>query len=192
VIRNTNETNIEAYIDLDGGGNNINISTGIGFLDHMIHALGKHGRMDINIKCKGDIYIDDHHSAEDCAIALGEAFDKALGARKGINRYGSAHAPLDESLSLAVVDISSRPYATIHLNLQREKVGDLSCEMVSHVLRSFAQAARITIHVNVLTGENDHHKIESAFKALALAIRQAISIDMNRLNDVPSTKGVLA
>ncbi|PRP86567.1 hypothetical protein PROFUN_05205 [Planoprotostelium fungivorum] len=188
IERKTYETEIRVSIDLDGDGTQIKISTGIGFLDHMFHALAKHGRFDLQLSCKGDTFIDDHHSAEDCAIALGEAFDKALGQRKGINRYGSSHAPLDEALSLAVVDISSRPYATINLHLQREKVGDLSCEMVSHVFKSFATAARITLHVNVLNGENDHHRIESAFKALALALRQAITVDPTRLDQVPSTK----
>jgi len=192
VERLTSETEIRAEIDLDGTGSKIQVSTGIGFLDHMFHALAKHGRFDLTLHCKGDLHIDDHHSAEDCALALGEAFDKALGARKGINRYGSAHAPLDEALSLAVVDISSRPFATLELNLQREKVGELSCEMVPHVLRSFAMAARITLHLQVVRGENDHHRIESAFKALALALRQAITVDTQRLDVVPSTKGVLA
>jgi len=192
VERKTYETEIRAEVDLDGDGSVINISTGIGFLDHMFHALAKHGRFNLQLTCKGDLYIDDHHSAEDCALALGEAFDKALGERKGINRYGSAHAPLDEALSLAVVDISSRPYATISLGLKREKIGHLSCEMITHVLQSFATSSRITLHVNTLCGDNDHHRAESAFKALALALRQAITVDYSRKNQVPSTKGVLA
>ena len=145
--------------------------------------------MNIYLKCQGDLYIDDHHSAEDCALALGEAFDKALGARKGIHRWGSAHCPLDEALCRAVVDISSRPWYEGELMLTREKVGDLSCEMVDHFLSSFAMAGRICLHVDVLRGKNDHHKIEAAFKALAVALREAVAMDATA--GVPSTKGVL-
>uniref|UniRef100_A0A6B2LJ70 Imidazoleglycerol-phosphate dehydratase n=1 Tax=Arcella intermedia TaxID=1963864 RepID=A0A6B2LJ70_9EUKA len=176
---------------MDGKGDKIHISTGIGFLDHMFHALAKHGQFDLSLECKGDLHIDDHHTAEDCAIALGSAFDIALGDRKGINRYGSALAPLDEALSQAVVDISSRPYSVVDLGLTREKVGDLSTEMIPHVIASFATSSRLTIHVKTLYGSNDHHKSESAFKALALALKEAIRIDPERLSIVPSTKGVL-
>ncbi|CAM9148258.1 unnamed protein product [Chrysoparadoxa australica] len=188
VSRRTKETSIDVTVDLDGTGK-ADISTGIGFLDHMFHALAKHGRLDITLHCKGDLHIDDHHSAEDCALALGEAVDQALGPRSGITRFGNALCPLDEALSRAVVDISSRPHAEIHLDLKREMVGTISTEMLQHVLESFAQTARLTLHVDVLRGSNDHHKSESAFKATALALRKAVSLDATA--GVPSTKGVL-
>lgn len=153
----------------------------------MLHALAKHGGMSLQLACKGDLWIDDHHSAEDCALALGEAFKKALGPVKGINRYGTGHAPLDEALSRAVLDISSRPYCVAELGLKREKIGDLSCEMIPHIFHSFAMAAGVTLHVDCLRGDNDHHRSESAFKALALAIKQAVARTGG--DDVPSTKG---
>ncbi len=189
VSRVTKETSISVELDLDGDGNAVDVESGIGFLDHMLTALGKHARFDLKLRCKGDLHIDDHHTAEDCALALGEAFDRALGERKGIVRFGSALCPLDEALSRSVVDISSRPHAEIHLNLTREKVGQLSCEMIPHVLESFATAARLTLHVDVLRGFNDHHKAESAFKATAVALRLAVTRDDSAF--VPSTKGVL-
>jgi|EP00624_Nannochloropsis_granulata_P003961 imidazoleglycerol-phosphate dehydratase len=189
VKRVTKETSISVEIDLDGDGNKVDISTGIGFLDHMLTALGKHARFDLTLKCKGDVHIDDHHTAEDCALALGDAFDQALGARRGIVRFGSALCPLDEALSRSVVDISSRPHAVVELGLTREKVGGLSCEMIPHVFESFATAARLTLHVDVLRGFNDHHKAESAFKATAVALRLAVTRDNSAF--VPSTKGVL-
>ncbi|UZJ51267.1 hypothetical protein CBS101457_000587 [Exobasidium rhododendri] len=193
VERNTNETKIKASLALDvhptAAPQVINVQTGIGFLDHMLHALAKHGGMSLTIACDGDLWIDDHHTAEDCALALGEAFKAALGPVKGIKRYGTGHAPLDEALSRAVIDISSRPYCVAELGLKREKIGDLSCEMIPHVFHSFAMAAGVTLHVDCLRGENDHHRAESAFKALALAIKEAVS--RTGLDDVPSTKGVL-
>lgn len=155
----------------------------------MYHALAKHSHWSLTLTCNGDLHIDDHHSAEDTAIALGMAFKEALGPVKGIRRFGTGFAPLDEALSRAVVDISGRPHASIDLGLKREKIGDLSCEMIPHVLQSFATAAYITLHVDTLKGENDHHRSESAFKALALAIRQAT--ERTGDNDIPSTKGVL-
>jgi imidazoleglycerol-phosphate dehydratase len=188
ISRATKETSIMVFVDLDGTGAS-NVNTGIGFLDHMIDQLAKHGSFNIEVECKGDLHIDDHHTAEDCGIALGEAFDKALGARRGIARFGSALCPLDEALSRAVVDISSRPHAVVNLALDREMIGDLSCEMVGHVLESFATAARITLHVHNLHGENNHHKVESAFKALARALKTAITLDGSK--GVPSTKGML-
>mmetsp|Transcript_20859 Transcript_20859/g.49628 ORF Transcript_20859/g.49628 Transcript_20859/m.49628 type:complete len:202 (+) Transcript_20859:1-606(+) len=189
VERKTNETEIKVEVNLDGLGKN-NINTGIGFLDHMLCAMSKHGRIDINMTCKGDLHIDDHHTAEDCGLALGAAFDKALGNRKDIKRWGTAYCPLDEALSRAVVDISSRGSAHIDLGLKREKIGDLSCEMIPHVMESFATEARITLHVDTLKGKNDHHRAESGFKALGVALRQAISSDPNA--GIPSTKGVLS
>lgn len=191
VSRKTKETTISVSIDLDGTGKS-EISTGLGFLDHMFTALSKHSMIDIKLTCKGDLEVDDHHTAEDCALALGQAIDDALGPSKtGIQRYGSAYAPLDEALSRAVVDISGRPNATVDLKFVREKVGSISTEMLTHVFQSLAMSAKLTLHVHVIEGTNDHHKSESAFKALALALRQAIFIDPRRANDVPSTKGSL-
>ncbi|CAK7891270.1 hypothetical protein CAAN1_01S02762 [[Candida] anglica] len=212
VKRDTNETKIQIVISLDGGhiaveksifpdkkedehasqatqSQRIDVNTGIGFLDHMLHALAKHSGWSLIVECIGDLHIDDHHTAEDVGIALGVAFHQALGAVKGVKRFGSGFAPLDEALSRAVVDLSNRPYAVVELGLVREKIGDLSCEMIPHVIESFAQGAKITVHVDCLRGTNDHHKSESAFKALAVAIKEAIS--SNGTNDVPSTKGVL-
>ena len=192
VSRVTKETSIEVVLDLDGTGKS-DVDSGIGFLDHMLCALAKHGRLDLTLKCKGDLEIDDHHSSEDCALALGEALDAALaagGGRVGIRRYGSALCPLDEALARAVIDISSRPHAEVHMDLRREMVGAISTEMLTHVLQSFATAARITMHVDVLRGQNDHHKAEASFKAVAVALRTALSADANA--GVPSTKGVLA
>ncbi|KAK7049255.1 imidazoleglycerol-phosphate dehydratase [Paramarasmius palmivorus] len=194
VSRTTSETSIEVSINLDCAPGNgvtqtIDVSTGIGFLDHMYTALAKHGGMSLTMKCKGDLWIDDHHTAEDSAIALGTAFKQALGEVRGIRRYGTGFAPLDEALSRAVIDICSRPYCVTDLGLRREKIGDLSTEMIPHIFYSFAIASGCTLHVDVLRGENDHHRAESAFKALALAIRQAI--ERTGSNDVPSTKGVL-
>ncbi|KAF8580904.1 IGPD-domain-containing protein [Ramaria rubella] len=194
ISRKTNETDIEVIIDLDcapgtGRVQTIEISTGIGFLDHMYHALAKHGGLSLTMKCNGDLWIDDHHTAEDSALALGSAFKDALGEVRGIRRYGTGYAPLDEALSRAVIDISSRPYCVTDLGLKREKIGELSTEMIPHVIHSFAMAAGVTLHVDVLRGDNDHHRAESAFKALALAIRQAI--EKTGGSDVPSTKGIL-
>lgn len=194
ISRKTNETEIEVYIDLDSQPGSasqqvINISTGIGFLDHMYHALAKHGGMSLTLLAKGDLHIDDHHTAEDTAIALGTAFKQALGEVRGIRRYGTGFAPLDEALSRAVIDICSRPYCVTDLGIKREKIGDLSTEMLPHIFYSFAMASGCTLHIDVLRGQNDHHRAESAFKALALAIRQAT--ERTGGNDVPSTKGVL-
>mmetsp|Transcript_13078 Transcript_13078/g.12679 ORF Transcript_13078/g.12679 Transcript_13078/m.12679 type:complete len:452 (+) Transcript_13078:128-1483(+) len=189
VIRETKETFLRCKVKLDGEGKS-NISTGLGFLDHMFSQLAKHGRFDIDLECKGDLHIDDHHTAEDSALALGEAFDRALGPREGIRRFGNAYCPLDEALSRVVVDISSRPTAIVNLNLTREMIGTISSEMLKHVLESFAATARITLHVHNIHGENNHHKVESSFKALGVAMRQAVSRDDTA--GVPSTKGVLA
>jgi imidazoleglycerol-phosphate dehydratase len=142
------------------------------------------------LRCKGDLHIDDHHTAEDCALALGEAFDRACGARAGIVRFGNAYCPLDEALSRVVVDISSRPHAVVDLKFTRDMIGSLSTEMIKHALESFATSARITLHVHNVHGENNHHKAESAFKALGVALRQAVSRDSTA--GVPSTKGMLA
>ncbi len=186
--RKTRETTIAVNLSIDGKGST-EIQTGIGFLDHLLDALARHARFDLTLRCSGDLHVDDHHTAEDCALALGAALDRALGDRGGINRFGSAMAPLDEALARAVVDLSGRPYADVNLGLSRKAIGGLSCENVSHVLSSLATAARLTLHVDLLKGGNDHHRAEAAFKATALALRQAVAA--SGFDDVPSTKGTL-
>ncbi|KAI1466400.1 IGPD-domain-containing protein [Daldinia caldariorum] len=214
--RDTNETKIQLALNLDGGdfpehtdprlltsvteghatqsskSQIISVNTGIGFLDHMLHALAKHAGWSLALACKGDLHIDDHHTAEDVCIALGYAFANALGSASGLARFGSAYAPLDEALSRAVVDLSNRPYSVVELGLRREKIGDLSTEMIPHCLQSFAQGARVTLHVDCLRGQNDHHRAESAFKALAVAIKQATARIPGKEGEVPSTKGTLS
>jgi len=188
VHRTTRETDIELTLDLDGSGE-ADVATGIGFLDHMLGALAKHARFDLHLRCKGDLHIDDHHTSEDCALALGAALSEALGERRGIYRFGHAYAPLDEALARAVVDLSGRPWPEVSLGLRRERIGQIACESLGHVLRSLAIAARASLHVDVLKGENDHHRAEAAFKACALALRQAVARDGTA--DIPSTKGSL-
>jgi len=188
IERETAETRIRLELCLDGTGR-AEVSTGIGFLDHMLTALARHSRVDLKLGCEGDLEVDDHHSAEDCALTLGAALDRALGDREGIARFGWAYAPLDEALARAVVDLSGRPHAEVELGLTKVRLGTLSAENAGHVIRSLAMAGRATIHVEVLRGENDHHKAEAAFKALALALRQAVARDGSA--GVPSTKGVL-
>ncbi|KAI9812091.1 MAG: imidazoleglycerol-phosphate dehydratase [Phylliscum demangeonii] len=222
--RVTNETRVAVALSLDGGplpaheveedakkehrshaaqssgSQTISIDTGIGFLDHMLHALAKHAGWSLAIQSRGDLYIDDHHTTEDTFLALGTCFRQALTASSsstpsssaaGLARFGSAYAPLDEALSRAVVDLSNRPFAVVELGLRREKIGDLSAEMLPHGLLSFAQTAGLTLHVDCLRGANDHHRAESAFKALAVALRIATARVPGREHDVPSTKGVL-
>lgn len=187
--RSTRETQIELSINLDGSGAG-SVDTGLGFLDHMLTALATHARFDLDLKCVGDLDVDDHHTVEDCAIVIGEGCDRALGDKRGIRRFASAYAPLDEALARVVVDISGRPGACVDLSLRRDAIGAVACENISHFFTSFAMAARLTLHVDVLRGENDHHKAEAAFKAMALALREAVVLD--GLQDrVPSTKGVL-
>ncbi|MCL4221820.1 MAG: imidazoleglycerol-phosphate dehydratase HisB [Phycisphaerales bacterium] len=189
VERTTAETRVRVSVNLDGTGV-CRVSTGLGFLDHMLDALCRHGRLDVELTCQGDVQVDDHHTVEDCALALGSAIDRALGERRGIGRFGSAHAPLDEALARAVIDLSGRPGTWIDLQLRRAMIGQVATENLSHFFTSLAVGMRATLHVDVLRGENDHHKAEAAFKASALALRQAVSIDA-RASDVPSTKGVL-
>jgi imidazoleglycerol-phosphate dehydratase len=188
VGRKTGETEITVALDLDGEGRG-EIETGIGFLDHMLTSLAKHARFDLRLTCQGDLEIDDHHTVEDCALALGQALDQALGERRGITRFGSAFAPLDEALARAVVDLSGRPCAVIELGLAREMLGELACENVAHFFASLATTGRLALHLDVLRGANDHHRAEAAFKATALALRQAVRADGS--DQVPSTKGVL-
>lgn len=189
VERRTRETFIEVSVDLDGDGD-ADVATGLGFLDHMITALARHARIDLTLRCEGDLHIDDHHTAEDCALALGEALRRAMGERRGIKRFGYAYAPLDEALCRAVVDLSGRPWAEIQLDFVRDNLGDVATENLVHFLESLAIATRMNLHVDVLRGRNDHHKAEAAFKSTALALRQALSLDAH--DEVPSTKGVLA
>ncbi len=188
VERRTAETAVTVDLDLDGKGR-AQVRTGIGFLDHLLTALARHARFDLTLRCDGDLPVDDHHTAEDAALALGQALDQALGERRGIARFGWALAPLDEALARVAVDLSGRPFADVHLGLTRDALGALSAENVPHVLRSFATAARLTLHVDVLKGENDHHRAEAAFKAAALALRQAVAA--SGFDDVPSTKEAL-
>lgn len=188
VERLTRETSVRVGLDLDGTGA-ASIGTGIGFLDHLLESLARHARLDLTLSCEGDLQVDDHHTAEDCALAVGEALDRALGERRGVNRFGWAYAPLDDALARAVADLSGRPFAAVDLGLRREAIGGLACENVAHLLRSLAVAARLTLHVDVLRGENDHHRAEAAVKAVALALRQAVA--PSGFNDVPSTKGTL-
>jgi imidazoleglycerol phosphate dehydratase HisB len=188
VVRKTSETDVTLALTLDGGGH-AEIATGVGFLDHMLTSLARPAQLDLTLKCEGDLEIDDHHTVEDCALALGQALDRALGERRGIARFGWAYAPLDEALARAVVDLSGRPCAVIELGLAREMLGDVACENLAHFLASLATSARMALHVDVLRGSNDHHRAEAAFKALALALRQAVATDGS--NRVPSTKGVL-
>lgn len=188
--RTTRETDIRVQVRLDGSGT-ASIGTGLGFFDHMLTALATHARIDLDLACTGDLHVDDHHTIEDCALALGQAFDAALGERRGINRFGSAYAPLDESLCRVVVDLSGRPSSVVSLGFTREMLGDVATENLSHFFSSFAVGARCTLHVDCLRGENDHHRAEAAFKALALALRHAVANDA--ANDrVPSTKGTLS
>ena len=188
IERKTNETEIRVTLELDGAGSS-DVQTDIGFLDHLLDALARHGRFDLELRCEGDLQVDDHHTAEDCGLALGAVIREALGDRVGIERFGSAHAPLDEALARAVVDISGRPFAAIDLGLTRERLGELSCENIPHVLSSLATAAGLTLHVDVLRGDNDHHRAEAAFKAVALALRAAVRPSV--FDDVPSTKGTI-
>ena len=186
--RTTNETSIVVRLALDGSGQAA-VSTGLGFLDHMLHAFARHARLDLELRCKGDLEVDDHHSVEDCALALGTAIDRALGDRAGIARFGHAYGPLDEALARCVLDLSGRPFASIELGLQRDAIGALACENLEHFFASLATAARATLHLDVLKGRNDHHRAEAAFKSLALAFRQ--SITLTGATEIPSTKGVL-
>ena len=188
VTRSTRETAVSATLLLDGTGK-ADVNTGIGFLDHLLETLARHARFDLTLSCRGDVAVDDHHSAEDSALALGGALDRALGERCGVTRFGWAYAPLDEALARAVVDLSGRPFADVALDLEREAIGGLACENIPHLFRSLAAAARLTLHVDVLKGENDHHRAEAAVKALALALRQAVA--PSGFDDVPSTKGTL-
>lgn len=187
INRETTEVTITGYVDLDGTGT-CEVKTGLGFLDHMLETLAKHGRFDLALTATGDTEVDDHHTVEDCAIVLGRALNEALGDRIGIARFGYGYAPLDESLSRAVVDLSGRPWPEVSIDFTGPTIGQVATENIIHFLRSFAIEGRMALHVDLLRGENDHHKAESAFKALAIALRAAVAADGG---GVPSTKGTL-
>jgi len=190
VERNTNETRISASVDLDGTGA-YDIATGIGFLDHMLEQLSRHSLIDITLKAEGDLHIDSHHTTEDSGIALGQAVAKALGERKGIRRFGSALSPMDETLTRVSLDASNRPYLVWKVDLRRDKLGEMDNELFKEWFQAFAQHAGLTLHVENLYGENTHHIVESCYKGLARALRQAIEIDPRKAGAVPSTKGSL-
>ena len=191
VERKTNETNISAKVNLDGSGN-FEISSGIGFLDHMLEQFSRHSLIDLKVKAAGDLHIDFHHTTEDTGIVIGEAVNAALGDRAGITRYGSALVPLDEALTRVVVDCSNRPYLIWKVGFSRNKLGEMDTELFKEWFQAFSQAAGLTVHVENLYGENNHHIIESAYKGLARALRQAVSLDERSAGVIPSTKGVLS
>jgi imidazoleglycerol-phosphate dehydratase len=190
ISRATRETDIEAAVDLDGSGRSA-IATGIGFLDHMLDLLARHSRLDISVKAKGDLHIDQHHTTEDVGIALGQAVKQALGAMKGITRYADVHVPMDEALTRVALDISGRPFLVFRAQFIRDKVGAFDTELVQEWFQAFAINAGITLHVETLYGTNDHHIAESCFKGLARALRAAVAIDPRAGDEVPSTKGQL-
>ena len=190
VERNTNETRITASVDLDGTGA-YEIATGIGFLDHMLEQLSRHSLIDITLKAEGDLHIDCHHTTEDSGIALGQAVAKALGERTGIRRFGSALSPMDETLTRVSLDASNRPYLVWKVELKRDKLGEMDNELFKEWFQAFAQHAGLTLHIENLYGENSHHIVESCYKGLARALRQAIEIDPRKADAVPSTKGSL-
>ena len=190
IERNTKETQIRVVVNLDGSGS-YTVSTGVGFLDHMLEQLSRHSLIDLEVKAEGDLHIDAHHTTEDVGIAIGQAISQALGDRKGITRYGSALIPMDETLTRVALDLSNRPYLVWRVELSRPKLGDMDTELFKEWFQAFAQAAGVTLHVETLYGENNHHIVESCFKALARALREAIEIDPRKADAVPSTKGVL-
>jgi len=190
VNRKTKETSIEAEINLDGTGI-YKIDTGIGFLNHMLEQLSKHSLVDINLKAKGDLHIDLHHTTEDSGIVIGEAIAKALGDKKGIKRYAHAYIPMDETLSRVSLDISNRPYLIWNVKLKVEKLGEMDTELFKEWFQAFSQSAGITLHVENIYGDNSHHIIESCFKGLARALRLALEKDSRAGDSLPSTKGIL-
>ncbi|MBX9859509.1 MAG: imidazoleglycerol-phosphate dehydratase HisB [Sphingomonas sp.] len=190
ISRTTKETSIDVTVDLDGTGQYA-VSTGIGFLDHMLEQLSRHSMIDIDLKAVGDLHIDQHHTTEDSALAIGEAVAKALGDKAGIRRYGDALSPMDETLTRVALDISGRPYLVWKSSFSTTRLGEMDTELFEHWFHSFAQTAGLTLHVETLYGHNNHHIIESAFKGLARALRTAVEIDPRKPGAIPSTKGVL-
>ena len=190
IIRKTAETDISLKLNLDGRGES-KISTGCGFLDHMLTLFAKHGRFDLDVSCKGDTWVDDHHTVEDIGIALGQAFKLALGDKRGIVRYGSTILPMDESLILTAVDLSGRGYLGFDLEIPRSKVGTFDTELVEEFFLGFIRNAEATLHIRSLAGTNSHHIIEGAFKSVARSLKTAVAIDPVFADEIPSTKGVL-
>ncbi|NVO14359.1 MAG: imidazoleglycerol-phosphate dehydratase HisB [Rhodoplanes sp.] len=190
LTRTTKETDIEVALDLDGTGTS-SIDTGIGFLDHMLDLLARHSRIDLSVSAKGDLHIDQHHTAEDVGITLGQAVRKALGDMKGITRYADAHVPMDEALTRVAIDISGRPFLVFRTAFRHDKIGAFDTELVREWFQAFAVNAGVTLHVETLYGDNDHHISESCFKGLARVLRTAIAIDPRAKGEVPSTKGTL-
>jgi len=189
IKRATRETDIHLKLDLDGEGKSA-VSTGVPFLDHMLELFARHGLFDLEVTCKGDLQIDDHHSVEDTAICLGQAFAAALGDKKGITRYGAAYTPMDETLARAVVDLSGRSYLVYKVRNTRDRIGTFSVELAEHFWRSFAEHCKLNLHIEVFYGRNQHHIIEAVFKSAARALSQATRVD-GRIQGVMSTKGSL-
>ena len=190
INRKTNETDIRLRLDLDGTGKS-EINSSVGFLDHMLTLFSRHGRFDLTLVCDGDTYVDDHHSVEDIGIALGQAFEQALGDKRGIVRYGSFILPMDETLILSAVDISGRSYLNFDLHIPTQKVGTFDTELCEEFFLGFVRNANLTLHLKQLEGKNSHHIIEGAFKCFGRTMKQAVAIDQNYKNEIPSTKGVL-
>jgi imidazoleglycerol-phosphate dehydratase len=191
VARKTKETALEVRVDLDGTGH-ANISTGIGFFDHMLEQVARHSLIDIDIAAQGDLHIDQHHTVEDTGIALGQAIRQALGDARGIIRFGDALQPMDETLTRVAIDLSGRPYLVFKTNFSRQKIGEFDTELVREFFQALTTNAGMNLHVETLYGENNHHIAESAFKGLARALRSAVAIDPRRAHEIPSTKGSLA
>jgi imidazoleglycerol-phosphate dehydratase len=191
IERSTKETKIKASVDLDGSGA-YEITTGIGFLDHMLEQLARHSLVDITLKAKGDLHIDFHHTTEDCGIVLGQALAKALGDKQGIVRYASVHLPMDETLTRVAIDISGRPYFVWQVRFTTAKLGEMDTELFREFFQAFAQHAGLALHVETLYGDNNHHIAESCFKGLARVLREAVAIDPRQVGRVPSTKGTLS
>ena len=190
IVRNTAETKIKLTLNLDGAGNS-DISTGVGFLDHMLVLFAKHGRFDLTVSCQGDTWVDDHHTTEDVGIALGQAFKQALGDKKGITRYGNMILPMDEALILTAVDLSGRGYLGYDLQIPTQKVGTFDTELVEEFWLGFIRNAECTLHIRKITGTNSHHIIEGAFKSAGRSLRAAVAIEAAYADEIPSTKGVL-
>ena len=190
INRKTNETDIRLTLDLDGTGKS-EIHSGVGFLDHMLTLFARHGRFDLTLTCDGDTYVDDHHSVEDIGIALGQAFEQALGDKRGIVRYGSFILPMDETLILSAVDISGRSHLNFDLHIPTQKVGTFDTELAEEFFLGFVRNANLTLHIKQLEGKNSHHIIEGTFKAFGRTMKQAVAIDENFRDEIPSTKGVL-